>query len=552
MMKENPAALFARIPLIALPLTALLLGSLSQVFASYPVRTVAMSDWIPAGHSGPVGNPRLAALGANGQVVFISEHLGGSTEVWFADSGGLQSIAESDSLTRRRLYPPVILPHRHESIAINGDGAIAFVLDESTVGVGVPGAIDWVRLSDPAPGDEHAGKTLEDFGFTRGFLNVHLSDDGALAIALAGGFWTNRSGVPELEYVNGDRVIIAGRELLFRTFPYVIDTVYDVDSGGRIARSVGYEDEDQNVYPRGLFVDRNEQIDLLATVGDIAPDAGGRSFETFLDVELNSRGDALVVASVPPVSSQISGEGLWVANADSNLRKVVLTGEPAPGIEGYLLRTLSFRTYASGVLYSSSAINDDGRAAFYGWASSDIPNTPIRRGFWVEDNSHELKLAAAYEEVVPGSPEYLLSRAIFADPIIYPGQFIAFNSEDQLATLAVVESDDLAPRYALLATNPINGLLSVVLTEGDTVEVANAEGHLEPREITALTLVGNDFFNDRGELLFHASFADGSYGLFVLTVPEPAGAVLAALLLGACRLSGASRRRSASTGNPRI
>ena len=83
--------------------------------------------------------------------------------------------------------------------------------------------------------------------------------------------------------------------------------------------------------------------------------------------------------------------------------------------------------------------------------------------------------------------------------------------------------------HGIWAKNP-DGQLQMVTRIGEQIEVA--PGDL--RRVAGLDLLfggGADdgqplVFNDAGQILFWAYFEDGSTGIFVSTVPEPAGAVL--------------------------
>jgi hypothetical protein len=68
-----------------------------------------------------------------------------------------------------------------------------------------------------------------------------------------------------------------------------------------------------------------------------------------------------------------------------------------------------------------------------------------------------------------------------------------------------------------------------VVKSGDTLPVPDATGSLTPRVVEEVLGQGTDFLNDRGEALFYARFTDGTWGVFVASVPEPRSVMVAAL-----------------------
>ena len=98
--------------------------------------------------------------------------------------------------------------------------------------------------------------------------------------------------------------------------------------------------------------------------------------------------------------------------------------------------------------------------------------------------------------------------------------------------------------------DPRSGLREIA-TVGDLVDVSEDPANTDLREISFLSLVdgsinafdnSRDFFNDRGQVAFLASFTDGTSGLLVsdpISVPEPSTVGV----VGAIAILVTSRRR---------
>jgi hypothetical protein len=114
------------------------------------------------------------------------------------------------------------------------------------------------------------------------------------------------------------------------------------------------------------------------------------------------------------------------------------------------------------------------------------------------------------------------------------------NKNGQTAFLAGLDGSKVtdANDRAIVAQD-VNGSLRLIALEGDLIEVAPGDA----RQISTLRFLGsgtedfrelqtqslNNGFNDRGEIIFVATFTDGTSGVFLsslVAIPEPATPML--------------------------
>jgi len=254
-------------------------------------------------------------------------------------------------------------------------------------------------------------------------------------------------------------------------------------------------------------------LHLVARSGNQAPDAPtGVNFTGFNMVPsilLNDNGETAFHGY-----TNDGGEGIW--SERGGLHAVARTGQSAPDLPGE-----TFSAFAWPVL------NGDGRVAFTAYLASG------KQGLWSEGNG-DLTLVANAGDQAPGAPAGVTFAGLGSGALNGRGQF-AFT-----ASLA-----GLGPAVANgVWVHDVDGALRAIVRTGDAIEVT--PGDL--RTVSSVGFIqgsGNEdgrysAFNDLGQLAFHASFTDGTQGVFVtdiVAVPEPAAWVLALFVFGAvhCR-----------------
>ncbi len=507
---------------------AVLVVSDDPAGAYYPLRTIALSNETAPNSTRPFGTVLDAALNERGDVAFTSFE-GQLKGAWLSSGGQLRSIARSDDPV-----PGIFQANWSQinDIQIDESGRVAFSLG-AFIGYGDASRVDWLAYNSGVPPGAFIGQRLPYGTSPAGFS---LSEGGSLSVRFdtsrftGSGFWTNRTGAVETLYDN-EVHFLAGHVHHFVTSQ---DPHFVTAADGSLAfTGVLTDGNDASPNRSGIFSDRGGQLSLLAEIGKAAFAADGSLFARFGRLRENANGMVAFAALTSDIGGS-SSAGLWAENGDGGLRPIAVAGQLAPGLDGYVFDDGYLIPTANGASqHPFLALNDLGRAAFFATAVPADPSSAGQRvsGFWSEGRTGVLELVATMGFPVQSPPGRNIGQ-------LTPYQ-AAMNAAGQIATTARI--DGPSNQIGLVATDVESGVLNVLVKTGDTVPVTDNSGNPSLRVVSRLELVGDDFFNDRGDLLFRASFTDGASGLFVVTVPEPAGVVLAALFLWA-RLPSARRR----------
>jgi hypothetical protein len=268
----------------------------------------------------------------------------------------------------------------------------------------------------------------------------------------------------------------------------------------------------------GLFMEAESGLRALARRGYDTPIAGLSPFAGFGDLNMNGEGFAVFTArhlAVGPTSSS-----LWATTAAGELRLVAQAndGLSVPGQTNFAPFTFmppSLPEFPTVAQQKQIVINEEGRVAFRAQAAS------IGYGVWSEGRTGELELVAYDGMSVSG-----------ANGLQFAGlkgfQSLAMNEEGRLAISARLTGED---QSAILVTSAEAGVLTAVVKSGDVIPVLDQSGAITNKTIATVTNGGKEFLNNKGQILFYATFDDGASGLFVVSIPEPSTSVLALLAI---------------------
>lgn len=213
------------------------------------------------------------------------------------------------------------------------------------------------------------------------------------------------------------------------------------------------------------------------------------------------------------------------AHAGPAFETVALTGDQAPGAD-------------PGVVFdgfTSLSLNAAGQAAFNAFLTGASVDPTNDFGIYLENQDGVITQIAREGDQVPGADV----GVVFGSLNGTAGS--AFNASGQIAfaTLLVGTGVDGTNNSAIYATN-LDGELIEIARAGDLFDVDDDPLVEDLRTIGLLSLVplsNNEngrpsSFNDLGELVFRATFTDGSQGVFVsnlVAVPEPGSLLMLAL-----------------------
>lgn len=269
----------------------------------------------------------------------------------------------------------------------------------------------------------------------------------------------------------------------------------------------------------GIFSDAaGGGIQAVALGSTQAPDlAPGVQYRQFINLNLNDGGQVAFQASLTNNSV-----GVFAQDRSNNVRLVAMTRSQAAGLPTGV-------QYAD-IGYFSVSFSDRGHVAFQARLQGPPSLSPFGDNALFAHNSRG-ELSAVIRR--GDAPEGLGGATFFR--MDGPSHI---NSRAQVAFLGTFRTP--APSFQLfdsLFVTDLSGELVLIAAEGRLFDT-NADPLVE--DLRTVADLGSDYFqfNNRGEIAFLASFTDGSSGLFIVSVPNPAAL---ALLIPAAGL--AIRRR---------
>jgi hypothetical protein len=315
-------------------------------------------------------------------------------------------------------------------------------------------------------------------------------------------------------------------------------------------------------------------LKLLAAEGLDAPQTGGAKFTSVRYLpSINTQGNTAFFATVRTPSNQ-NRTGIWTGFDYSDLRPIVLQGDAYGGVAGSTFQFVGSNSqldsagniYFNANIYSAATgelsgiwkatssglqelvredtvlpyptnpaitftgignfvASDDGTIAFSGGLTGPgVHYSDSNEGLWRRAPNGIVSLIAREGDPLPGgAPGEILESFFGLDPSI--------NGLGQVAFLGQFRRPGMTPYIgSAIYAQDLNGVLQMIIRSGDVIDVENGPG-VDLRTISNLGFMemantssgGRSGMNDQGQIMFSASFTDGSMGYFVsnlVAVPE--------------------------------
>lgn len=533
---------------------ALVLSGAGRASAAVTYRTVALTgDQAPGTNPGVVfdsGLNTFTAPGINGsgQTAFIGFLTGTGVDatndrgVWSEGSGSLSLLAREGSAAPDTDPGVVYNAFGSSSLALNGSGQAAFVGFLTGTGVDATnnsgiwsqgsGSLSLIaREGNAAPGTDPGVvfSILDTPGINGSGRTAFLGFLTGTGVDLTNfaGIWSEGSGSLSLIARGGGAAPGTGVDIVFNTFsPPVLN-----GAGQTAFRSVVTGPGVDETSNEGIWSEASGSLSLVAREKDAAPGTGlGVVFAFFASgPTINDAGKVAFLGNLTSftggaVTSE-SSRGIWSKDAAGPLGLVVRTGDAAAGA-------------GPGVVHlslSSPVLNGAGQLAFSGFLDGFGVDTTNNFGLWSEGGG-SLEMVARKGNPAPGTELDVVFGNLGSFALNGPGQ-IAFHG------FLTGPGLDGTNNQGIWATDP-DGVVTLIARFGDLFDVNNDPLIDDFKTISALSLFNisgeetgrPSSFNNIGQLTFRLGFTDGSEGIFVATIPEPATLVVfvvgAGLILG--------------------
>ena len=266
--------------------------------------------------------------------------------------------------------------------------------------------------------------------------------------------------------------------------------------------------------------DRNLGLVLVARKSEHAPDLPPEArWRATQNPVLNNSGKIAFNAWLTGGVFSNLNRAIYVGSRDEGFSLVTRSGAHAPG-------TPDGTTFE---LFSDVAVNDASQVAFYGNVVGPDVDSTNGVGIWSEGAGNGLALVARTGDPVPGATAGTVFTGFGGNPVV--------NDLGQTAIIAFLSGPDVNFRNEIgIYVQDQDGQLRAIARQGDQIDVDETDGQ-DLRTIRDLEVdlsygtgtagdVGGSpaSLNDRGELVYRATFTDGSAGIIVsrlVAIPEP-------------------------------
>ena len=457
--------------------------------------TGATFDRFGSATIGPAGHVRFDAVltgpsvtAADDTAAFVRPPAGGGAALQLLAREGQPAPGIAGSVLGEMYFGPHAITADGHSL-VSGELRTAGASDGRGFFIGTPG--DLRLMYRPGPNEVVHGHPLINAGpraaiWTQGHQIIHSTGAQATVVATPGEYFQ-----PTL---NG-----AGR---------IAMTAYNTDG------------------PPGLYAGTPGDFQPAVLRGDTAPGTpAGRTFDVILDASQNNAGQFAFLASARSEEPETYAWGLW-AGRPGELRLLAQDAQQAPGLpKGLRFGRLLFDIDSP----QTPPIGPAGHVPF--WATlEDDTGAFMGTGAWLAAPDGGIRLLArsgdAAAATLPGGGTTQLELG----SIDYHGLWV--NRSGQVVLTAV----DSIGRGSLFAAGA-DGALHLIASPDVPFQVAPGDIRVVSDVLAGVGTGGEDgrptAFNDAGQFLYRLSFADGSSGLFMTTVPEPGLAPAAAIVVAA-------------------
>jgi hypothetical protein len=380
-----------------------------------------------------------------------------------------------------------------------GSGSLALVAREGTPAPGTPSGVSfWFAglIPNNSPFFEippllnNAGQT----SFTGALKGSGVNSTNDT------GLWSEGTGSLSLAMRSGNQAVGLPSGVNYDC-PLAV-SLNDAGQSGVTSYLVGSGVDDTNY--AGYWSGAPGNLALVQRMGDPAPGApdGVNFAELFGSHGFNNAGQIAISGPLTGNVDATNDEGLWT-NVSGSLDLVARKGSPAAG-------TPTGVNYGTFTHHGWPVLNDAGRIAFITEVAGTGVDESNNEGIW-SGATDDLTLLARRGDPAPDTP----SGVNYSD-LQYP----ALNSFGQVAFRGDLTGSGVDPTNdkGIWATDQ-SGALQLIARSGDMLEVAPGDFRTLS-DLNFATASGNSDgrssgFNNLGQLVFWASFTDGSQGVFV-------------------------------------